>query len=52
MADRGEQFSGRNLYQELLDLGDNQRERFRNGLWLISEEDIPWEVNRQGKMKW
>jgi gentisate 1,2-dioxygenase len=52
MPNRIEQFGGRNLYQELLDLRDTQRERFRNGLWLISEEDIPWEINRQGKMKW
>ncbi|MBI2756845.1 MAG: hypothetical protein HYX52_09060 [Chloroflexi bacterium] len=46
-ADRSE-----NLLEWLYQLRDYQREHQRNGAWLIKGRDLPWEYNRQGKMKW
>jgi len=46
-ADRSE-----NLLEWLYQLRDYQREHQRNGAWLIKGKDLPWERNRQGKMKW
>ncbi len=41
-----------NLLEWLYQLRDYQREHQRNGAWLIKGKDLPWEHNRQGKMKW
>ena len=41
-----------NLLEWLYRLRDRQREHQRNGAWLIKGRDLPWENNRQGKMKW
>jgi gentisate 1,2-dioxygenase len=41
-----------NLLEWLYQLRDYQREHQRNGAWLIKGRDLPWEQNRQGKMKW
>ena|SRR5579859_2599627 len=41
-----------NLLEWLYQLRDYQREHQRNGAWLIKGKDLPWERNRQGKMKW
>jgi hypothetical protein len=46
-ADRTE-----NLLEWLYQLRDRQREHQRRGAWLIKGRDLPWENNRQGKMKW
>jgi len=46
-ADRTE-----NLLEWLYRLRDRQREHQREGAWLIKGRDLPWENNRQGKMKW
>jgi gentisate 1,2-dioxygenase len=46
-ADRSE-----NLLEWLYQLRDYQRQHQRNGAWLIKGKDLPWERNRQGKMKW
>jgi hypothetical protein len=46
-ADRAE-----NLLEWLYQLRDRQREHQRKGAWLIKGRDLPWENNRQGKMKW
>ena len=46
-ADRSE-----NLLEWLYQLRDRQREHQRKGAWLIKGRDLPWENNRQGKMKW
>jgi gentisate 1,2-dioxygenase len=46
-ADRTE-----NLLEWLYQLRDRQREHQRQGAWLIKGRDLPWENNRQGKMKW
>ena len=46
-ADRKE-----NLLEWFYQLRDRQREHQRKGAWLIKGRDLPWENNRQGKMKW
>ncbi|HTN72118.1 MAG TPA: hypothetical protein VMO00_13645, partial [Methylomirabilota bacterium] len=46
-AERGE-----NLLEWLYRLRDRQREHQRKGAWLIKGRELPWENNRQGKMKW
>ena len=46
-ADRSE-----NLLEWLYQLRDRQREQQGKGAWLIKGRDLPWEINRQGKMKW
>ena len=42
----------KNLLEWLYQLRDRQREHQRKGAWLIKGRDLPWENNRQGKMKW
>jgi gentisate 1,2-dioxygenase len=46
-ADRAE-----NLLEWLYQLRDQQRQQQGKGAWLIKGRDLPWEINRQGKMKW
>jgi hypothetical protein len=41
-----------NLLEWLYELRDRQRQHQRQGAWLIKGRDLPWENNRQGKMKW
>ena len=41
-----------NLLDWLYRLRDRQREHQRQGAWLIKGRDLPWENNRQGRMKW
>jgi gentisate 1,2-dioxygenase len=41
-----------NLLEWLYQLRDRQREHQGKGAWLIKGRDLPWENNRQGKMKW
>ena len=41
-----------NLLEWLYQLRDRQRQHQRQGAWLIKGRDLPWENNRQGKMKW
>jgi gentisate 1,2-dioxygenase len=41
-----------NLLDWLYKLRDIQRKERNNGTWLIKGKDVPWEHNRQGKMKW
>ena len=43
---------GGNLLEWLYQLRDRQREQQGKGAWLIKGRDLPWENNRQGKMKW
>ncbi len=42
----------KNLLEWLYQLRDRQRHHQRQGAWLIKGRDLPWENNRQGKMKW
>jgi len=50
----GAAYAGRseNLLEWLYQLRDRQRRHQRQGAWLIKGRDLPWENNRQGKMKW
>jgi gentisate 1,2-dioxygenase len=41
-----------NLLEWLYQLRDRQRECQGKGAWLIKGRELPWENNRQGKMKW
>ena len=41
-----------NVLEWLYQLRDRQRRHQRQGAWLIKGRDLPWENNRQGKMKW
>jgi hypothetical protein len=43
---------GANLLDWLYALRDRQRKRQRGGSWIIKGKDLPWEINRQGKMQW
>jgi gentisate 1,2-dioxygenase len=43
---------GDTLLDWLFRLRDLQRERLGKGAWLIKGQDVPWEHNRQGIMKW
>ncbi len=43
---------GRNLWDELIALRDKQREEKDKSVWLIKGKDLPWEDNKQGKMRW
>jgi gentisate 1,2-dioxygenase len=51
MTDRSEMYANRNLFDELMQLRDKQRER-RKGLFVVKGKDIPKEVNRHGIMQW
>lgn len=41
-----------NLFDELLRIRDEQRKRGKAAAWLIKGKDVPWEINRHGKMQW
>lgn len=49
---RKEELARRNLLDELLALRDQQREEKKNAIQVVKGEELPWEVNRQGKMRW
>ena len=41
-----------NLFENLLKERDAWREKMKTAKTLIKWRDLPWEINRQGKMKW
>lgn len=43
---------GRDLWNEIIELRDEQRERARNSVWLVKGDDLPWQTSAQGIMKW
>jgi gentisate 1,2-dioxygenase len=47
-----EQRRGRNLWDELLQLRDEQRKDVQKSVWLIKGKDLPEENNKQGLMQW
>ena len=47
-----EQRGRRNLWDELLELRDAQREDQKKSVWLIKGKDLPEENNKQGIMRW
>ncbi len=46
------EMKGRNLWKELFDIRDKQREDFKKAVWLVKGKDIPMENNKQGLMRW
>jgi hypothetical protein len=49
---RTEILAGRNMWGELLDMRDRQREERKDGLQVVKEKDLPLETNAQGQMRW
>lgn len=47
-----EEMQGRNLWEEILQLRDQQRKDQEKAVWLIKGKDLPWENNKQGIMRW
>jgi quercetin dioxygenase-like cupin family protein len=47
-----DQRRGRNLWDELLELRDQQRRDVERSVWLIKGKDLPEENNKQGLMRW
>jgi len=47
-----DEIKGRNLWEEILTLRDQQRKEQEKAVWLIKGKDIPWENNKQGIMRW
>ena len=48
---RREDLSKRNLFDELMELGQKQRERSK-GMFVVTASDIPVESNKHGLMQW
>lgn len=42
----------RNFFDEMVALRDRQRDLKKTAEWVVKSEEVPWEVNRQGYMKW
>jgi gentisate 1,2-dioxygenase len=49
---RKEVLAERNLFEELLALRDKQRKQRQGAIVVVHGEELPWEVNRQGRMRW
>lgn len=47
-----EEMKGRNLFDELLGMRDEQRKRQEKAVWLIKGKDIPFENSKLGKLRW
>jgi hypothetical protein len=49
---RQQELAKRNLYDELMELRDEQRARMDTAIKVVKGSDLPWEQNRQGKTQW
>ena len=49
---RTQKLASVNLYDELIKLRDQERERRKNSILVVEGDELPWEINPQGKMKW
>ena len=49
---RTEKLKSKNFYDELIKLRDAERERKKKSIFLVKGDELPWEVNPQGKMRW
>ena len=49
---RTEKLKSMNLYEELIKLRDAQREKKKKSIFLVRGDELPWEINPQGKMRW
>jgi gentisate 1,2-dioxygenase len=43
---------GRNLWSEIFQLRDEQREKAKKTVWLVEGDKLEWENNEQGLMRW
>ena len=50
--ERKEKLSRRNLWDELFEMRDEQRERQKTAIQVVKETELPLENNRQGMMRW
>ena len=41
-----------NMLDALIQLRDRYRRQAERGMKIVRGEDLPWEINRQGKMRW
>ena len=41
-----------NVWEETFRMRDEQRERLKTARSLVRFDELPWEINRQGKMRW
>ncbi|MFC1816072.1 hypothetical protein ACFL0M_09030 [Thermodesulfobacteriota bacterium] len=51
-SERTEKLNKMNLYEKLFEMRDRDRERQKDGLAVVKGKELPWEINRQGKMRW
>lgn len=49
---RKEMLSQNNFFQELLNLRDGQRKKLEKSIFVVDGEDLPWEANPLGLVKW
>lgn len=49
---RKEKLSQENYFEGLLELRNTQRKRFSESISVVDGEDLPWEINQMGIMKW
>ena len=47
-----DEVKGRNLWDELFKIRDEQRAAQDKAVWLVKGSEIPWEYNAHGKMRW
>lgn len=50
--DRRAELNARNLYDELMQIRDQQRRDRETAYPIVGESSIPWEINPQGIMRW
>jgi len=50
--ERKKKLAEKNYYQELIELRDRQREQKKDAVFLVKGDELPWESNPQGNMKW
>ena len=47
-----EEMKGRNLFDELIEMRDEQRKNQEKAVWLIKGKDLPFENSKLGKLRW
>ena len=52
MGKLAHEMEGRDLWNELFEIRDQQRERKKNAVWLVRGDDLPLQNSAQGLLKW
>jgi hypothetical protein len=52
VTERTERLAARNLFDELIELRDQQREQRRNAMQVIKKGELPLELNQHGLLRW